>query len=129
MAGAEDEELEPLRARDERVLELVRALDDAVAGAYLVHLVVLPEQARTSQHEVDLLGRAVRMGRGGQLSRRDADAVHTYALRARRGAEHLPRRVHRPLGATVLLDVVPVRDSHAGKSNAIGRVALGVLAR
>src|SRR5688500_14128225 len=38
MPRAEDEVVEPVRAGDERVLELVGAVDDAIAGPHLVHL-------------------------------------------------------------------------------------------
>src|SRR5581483_2969368 len=74
MARSVDEVLEPVGAGDERVLEVVRDLHHAVARAHLVHVAVLPEEARAGEDVVDLLGRAVRMRRRGQLSRRDEDA-------------------------------------------------------
>ena len=76
MARAEDEELEPVRPGDERVLHLVRAVDDAVERPHLVHVSVLPREPGAGEDEVELLRRAVRVGRRRQLARLDADTVH-----------------------------------------------------
>ncbi len=76
VARAEDEVLEPVGPGDERVLHLVRPVDDAVERPHLVHVAVLPREARAGEDEVELLGGAVRVGRSRQLARRDADAVH-----------------------------------------------------
>ena len=112
MARAEDEELEPVGAGDERVLHLVRAVDDAVERPHLVHVSVLPREPGAGEDEVELLRRAVRVRRGRQLARLDADAVHADAARPRCVAEPLPGRVHLALRAAVRLDLVPVRDPH-----------------
>ena len=45
MPRPEREQIEPVRAGHERVLELVRPMDDAVAGPNLVYPVVLPREA------------------------------------------------------------------------------------
>ena len=111
---AEDDVLEPVRPRDERVLELGRAMDDAVAGAHLVDLLVLPVEPRAREHVVDLLRRAVRVRRGRQLPGRDAHEVDADALRAGGLPEPLPGGVHLALCAAVRLDVVPVREAHGG---------------
>ena len=112
VARAEDEVLEAVRAGDEGVLVLVGAVDDAVARTYLVHLLVLPCEPRAGEHEVQLLGRAVRVRRRRQLARRDPDAVDADTARSCRVAEPLPARVHRALRAPVPLHVIPVRDRH-----------------
>ena len=67
------------------------------------------------------------MGRGRQLPGRDADAVEADSLRAGGVPEALPGRVHLALRAPVLLDVVPVRQSHAGNLREDG--GLEVVAR
>ena len=54
MPRAEDDVLEPVRPCDEGVLVLGRALDDAIAGAHLVHPAVLPREPGAREHEVDL---------------------------------------------------------------------------
>ena len=112
-AGREDEVLETVGAGHERVLHLVCAMDHAVAGANLVHCVVLPGEARPTEHEVQLLGGSVRVGRRRKLPRRDVDPVHTDADRAGGAAETLPGRVHLADRAAVPLDVVPVREHGA----------------
>ena len=63
MARPEREEVEPVRPRDERMLVVARALDDAVEGPYLVHSAVLPGEPRAGEDEEELLGRAVRVRR------------------------------------------------------------------
>jgi hypothetical protein len=108
----EDEVLEAVGPGDECVLHLVRVVDDAIERPHLVHLSVLPGEARPREDEVELLGRAVRVRRRRQLPGRDADAVDADASRTGRISEPLPRRVHLALGATMALDVVPVRDGH-----------------
>jgi hypothetical protein len=108
----EDEEIEAVRAGDERVLQLVGALDDAVARADLVDDVVLPGKASSAEDVVDLLGGAVRVWRRRQLPRRDTNAVDADAFRAGGVAEPLPGHIHLALGTVVLLDVVPVREAH-----------------
>ena len=105
-----DEHLEPVRASPERVLLVVGQVDDAVARPELVHLLVLPGEARPAEHEDDLLGRAVRVGRGRQPARIDPDAVHTDRRAAHCIAEPLPARRHLALLAAARLGVVPVRD-------------------
>ena len=112
MPGAEDEVVEAFRPRDERVLELVGAVDDAIAGPDLVHLLVLPREPGAREHVVDLLGGAVRVGRRRQLPRRDANPVEADALRPGRVAEPLPRRIHLALRPMMQLDLVPVSESH-----------------
>ena len=46
MARAEDDVLEPFGPGDERVLEVVGLVDDAVERPHLVHVAVLPREAR-----------------------------------------------------------------------------------
>ena len=116
MARAEDEVLESLGPGDERVLHLVRPVDDAVERAHLVHLAVLPGEPRAGENEVELLGRAVRVWRRRQLARLDADTVHPNGARTRGGAEPLPRRVHFTFGRAEGLDLVPVSDGHRAQS-------------
>ena len=110
--GAEDEVIEPVRAGHEGVLELVGPMDDAVARAYLVHLLVLPREPGAREHEEDLLRGAVGVRRCRQLARGHLDPVHADALRTGGLPEPLPSGVHLALHASVGLDVVPVRDSH-----------------
>src|SRR5205823_1560819 len=75
MARAEDEVLEPIWPRDECVLHLIRAVDDAVEWSHLVHTAGLPCEPRAGEDEKQLLGRAVRVGRRRQPAGSDADAV------------------------------------------------------
>src|SRR6478672_820557 len=112
MARAEDEVLEAVGPGDERVLHLVRPVDDAVEGPHLVHVAVLPGESRSGKDEEELLRGPVRMGRGRQLAGSDADTVDADALGAGSAAEPLPLRVHLPLGRAMELDLVPVRDGH-----------------
>ena len=116
VAGAEHQAVEPVGAGDERVLHLVGAVDHAVAGPHLVHLLVLPGQTGAAQHVVDLLGRAVGVGRGGQPAGSDPHPVDADADRAGRLAELLPGGVHLALGGAMPLDVVPVHDPHGRHS-------------
>ena len=116
MAGAEHQAVEPVGAGDEGVLHLVGAVDHAVAGPQLVHLLVLPGQTGAAQHVVDLLGRAVGVGRRGQPAGSDPHPVDPDADRAGRLAELLPGGVHLALGGAMPLDVVPVNDPHGRHS-------------
>jgi len=68
MPGAEDQHFQPVGAAAERVLEVVRELNDAVAGADLADLLVLPREARAAEDVVDLLGGAVGVRRRGVAS-------------------------------------------------------------
>lgn len=108
-----DEVVETVRTRDERVLVLVRAMDDAVERAHLVHFAVLPREARASEHEEDLLRCAVGVRRSRQLPRRDAHAVDADADGTCRGAEPLPRRVHLAFRPVMRLDVIPMHNRHS----------------
>ena len=105
----------PSAPGDERVLELVRAVDHAVARPELVDVPVLPREARACEDEVDLLGGSVRVRRRRQPARRDPHAVDADAARSGRVAEPLPDRVHLALGAAVGVDVVPVRERHGAR--------------
>ena len=105
-----DQHLEPVGAAAQRVLLVIGEVDDAVAGAQLVDLLVLPGEARPAEHEDDLLGGAVRVGRGRQPARIDPDAVDADRRAADRIAEPLPARRHLALLAAARLGVVPVRD-------------------
>ena len=113
---AEGEVLEPVLARDERVLVLVRAVDHAVARSYLVHVPVLPREPRAGEHEEDLLGGRVRVWRRRQHPGLDAHAVHADGPRPGRMAESLPRRIHLSLRAAEGVDLVPVRERHDSES-------------
>src|SRR5436305_3375748 len=75
VAPAEDEVLEPVGSRNERVLVVVGAVDDAVARPDLMDVAVLPREAGAGEHEEELLRRAVRVRRRRQHPRRDAHAV------------------------------------------------------
>src|SRR5581483_7666705 len=92
---------------------VVGDVDDAVAGANLVHLAVLPGEPVAAEHVDDLLGEAVRVRRRRQPAGIDADAVDADAHGARRVAETLPFRGHLALLEPVRLDLVPVGDPHA----------------
>jgi hypothetical protein len=113
--GAVDEQLEPVVAGDERVLVVVRAVDDAVAGSHLVRVTVLPGEAGSAEDEVDLFGGAVRMGRRGQLPGRDADPVDPDGPRPGGIAEPLPLGVHLALGVLPPRHVVPMCEPHGGR--------------
>src|SRR6476469_9045255 len=54
-----NQHLEPVGPAAQRVLLLVCPVDDAVARAELVHLLVLPGEARTAEDADDHLGRSV----------------------------------------------------------------------
>src|ERR671911_469257 len=54
MPRPEHEVRDPVRSRDERVLHLIRAVDDAVARPHLVDLLVLPSQPGAFEHVIDL---------------------------------------------------------------------------
>ena len=105
-----DQDLEPLRTTSQRVLLVVGEMDDTIARPDLVHLLVLPRQARAAEDEHDLLGRAVRVGR----SREPPDSIRTrltpMPTQPTASPEALPARGHLALLAAVGLDVVPVRD-------------------
>ena len=109
---AESEVLEPLLARDERVLVLVGAVDHTVARSYLVDVPVLPGEPRAGEHEEDLLGGRVRVGRRRQHPGRDAHTVHADGSCSGDVAEPLPRCVHLSLRAAEAFDLVPVRERH-----------------
>ena len=98
MARAEDEVLEPIWPRDECVLHLIRAVDDTVEWSHLVHVSGLPREPRAGEDEVQLLGRAVRVGRRRQPAGSDAYAVDADAAGASRVAEPLPLRIHLAFG-------------------------------
>ena len=98
MARAEDEVLEPIWPRDECVLHLIRAVDDAVEWSHLVYTAGLPCEPRAGEDEKQLLGRAVRVGRRRQPAGSDADAVDADAAGASRVAEPLPLRIHLAFG-------------------------------
>ena len=104
-----DEVLEPVGACAKRVLELVRAVDDAVAGAYLVRGLVLPREAGAAEDEEQLLRRAVRVRR-----RRQHPRLHADAVRRPRAPAAAPSRCHSAstlaLRPAVALDLVPVRQ-------------------
>src|SRR3954454_11688232 len=112
MPRPEDEVLETLGPGNEGVLVLVGPVDDAVARAHLVHVLVLPREAGAGDDVVELLRRAVRVRGRRQHPRADTDAIDAAPDRARRVAEALPARGHCALRAAMPLDVVPVRDSH-----------------
>ena len=124
MSCAEDEVVEAVGTGDEGVLELVGAVDDAVARAYLVHLLVLPREPGAGEHEVDLLGGAVGVRWCRQLPGRDTDPVQADVLRAGGVAEPLPGRVHLALRAPESLDVVPVSQPHGGNLGDDGRLQI-----
>src|SRR5919108_654802 len=81
------EHIEPVLAGAQRVLLRVRTVDDAIAFANLVHLAVLPREARSAQDEEDLLVLDVRRRR--PFPRIDLDPVHGHRD-APRGAAELP---------------------------------------
>ena len=112
MPGPEDDVLEPVGPALERVLEVVRDLDDRVAGTDLADRLVLPEEARAREHERDLLREPVRVRRRREASGLDKHTVESDSLRTGRVAQLLPGRGHRALLATVALDVVPVHRPH-----------------
>ncbi len=112
-ARREDEVLETVGAGHERVLHLVCSMDHAVAAANLVHCIVLPGEARPTEHEVQLLGCSVRVGRRRKLPRRNVHPIHTDADRAGCAAEALPGRIHLADRAAVSLHVVPVGEHGA----------------
>jgi len=95
MARAEDEQVESLRSGAERVLVVVRDLDDRVPRADLADLLVLPGETGAVEDEVDLLRACVPVRRRRQLAGVDADTVDAHASRACGVAEPLPRRSHR----------------------------------
>ena len=105
-----DQHLEPVRTAAQRVLLVVREVDDAVPRPELVDLLVLPGETGAAEHEHDLLRGAVRVGRGRQPSRVDQDAVDSDPGAADRVAETLPARRHLALLGPARLDLVPMRE-------------------
>ena len=105
-----DQDLEPVRAAAQRVLLVIREVDDAVTGPQLVDLLVLPGEARAAEHEDDLLRGAVRVGRGREPSRVDPNSADAESRAADGVAEPLPARRHLALLGPARLDLVPVRD-------------------
>ena len=85
-------------------------MDDAIAGADFVDLVVLPGEPGAAEHEVELLRGTVRVRRRRELARRDADPVHADADGARSAPEPLPEGIHLAFRGVMLVDVVPVHD-------------------
>src|SRR5579885_1927387 len=116
VARAVDQHVEALLSGAQRVLLVVGDVDDAVAGADLVHLAVLPGEPVAAQDVDDLLGDAVRVRRRRQPARVDAHPVHADADRARGVSQALPLGGHLALLQPVRLDVVPVGDSHRADS-------------
>src|SRR5262245_13485949 len=119
MARAEDQRVQAVWTGAQRVLLAVGDVDDRVAGAHLADLLVLPEQARATEDEEDLVGAPMGVRRRREASRRDADAVDADALRAGGVPEPLNREAHRRAVDVTRLHVVPVRDHTLTMSVAI----------
>ena len=81
--------------RPEGVLHLVGPVDHEVAGAHLVHGLVLPRQTGAAEDEVQLFGRAVRVRRRGQLcrARRGPRSTTPAPLPRPRATLHRPRSI------------------------------------
>jgi hypothetical protein len=112
MACSEDQHVEPVGPSPQRVLLVVGEMDDAIAGADVVDLLVLPREARPPEDEDDLLRGTVGVGRSREPARVDAYPVDPDGDGARGVPEPLPARGHLPLLAASGLDLVPMRDHH-----------------
>src|SRR3954471_16430720 len=108
VARPEDEVVETVGPALEGVLEVIRDLDDRVAGAHLADGFVLPLQPGAREHVINLLGEPVRARRRREPAWVDPHTGEPDALRAGRIAERLPRSRHRPLLSALPLDIVPV---------------------
>src|SRR6266511_1746063 len=114
-AGAKSEHVQAAIAAANRVLVEV-VVDDAVAGADLVRLLVDPRQTGAAEHVEDLLCLAMDVRGRRHLARTEFHPSHTTARAPRGGAEVGPGAGHLAPLVAPLLDVVPVRDSHWGDS-------------
>ena len=106
----------------ERVLELVRPLHDAVAGAHLVRLLVLPCEPRPGEHEVDLLRCAVRVRGRRQHPGGHLHAIDAYALGAGGVPQAAPGCVHLPFRKPACRHLVPVDDLRVTHRSIVTRV-------
>src|SRR6266550_8915852 len=113
LARAERDHVEAVVTGADRV-RLVRALvDDAVALADLVRVVVEQRQSRAAEDIEDLLGITVDMRRRRLFARLELDAGHARSPAAGGGAQRRPRAGHLAAFSPEFLDVVPVRNPHA----------------
>ena len=93
---------------------LVRALvDDAVARANLVRVIVEQRQSRAAKHVEDLLGVAVHVRRSRLLTWGKLDAARARARCSGRRTDRGPGAGHLATFAADLFDVVPVCNAHA----------------
>ena len=107
---AEHEHVETVGAGDQRVRFLADTVDDAVAGADLVRLAVLPREAAACEHEEDLLLGDLDVHWRRLLCRGHARASHAD-LDGAGGLTEIPAFVlDGPLGLARRLELVPVRD-------------------
>src|SRR6266516_2881744 len=116
----EREHVEPLVTAADRVRLVEVLVDDAVAGADLVRLLVQPCKPRTGEHVEGLLRLTVHVRRRRHLTGRELDPSNTAAVAAGRGAEVGPRGGHLAALVPPLLDLVPVRDAHGATLNLLG---------
>src|SRR5436190_4722897 len=111
---AEREHLEAAVTGAEGMRLAPRRVHEAVAGTHLVGLAVLPREPRPGEDEEDLLVGAVDVRRRRDLAGAELDAVHADAARAGGAAEVAPGAAERRARRTPGLDLVPVRERHAG---------------
>src|SRR5207244_6611321 len=113
LAGAERDHVAAVVSGANRVSLVGALVDDAVALANLVRVLVQKRQSRAAEHVEDLLGVTVDMRRRRLLAGRELDAGRARLPAAGRTAERRPHARHLAAFAADLLDVVPVRDAHA----------------
>src|SRR5207248_1610099 len=109
-ALSEHEHVEPLVTGSERVRLGARPVDEAVAGADLVDVSVLPRQAGSAEHIEDLLLGAVHVRGRRPLARADLDPLQADGAAAGRAAEVAPGAAEMAEVRAEALGVVPVRD-------------------
>ncbi len=127
-AGAKSEHVQAAIAAANRVLVEV-VVDDAVAGADLVRLLVDPRQTGAAEHVEDLLCLAVDVRGRRHLARTEFHPSHTTARAPRGGAEVGPGAGHLAPLVAPLLDVVPVRDSHGATLDRLITTGIETLSR
>ena len=113
LAHAERDHVETVVAGSNRVCLVGALIDDAVARANLVRVVVEQRQSRAAKHVEDLLGSTVNVRRRRLLAGLELDPGHARFPATGGSAERRQRGGHLASFPADLLDVVPVRDAHA----------------
>src|SRR5256886_4006933 len=129
-ALAERDHVETVVAGADRVLLVQIPVDDAVAGTNLVRVVVEQRQSGTGEDIEDLLRLTVDVGRRRLLAGCELDPARAGARGPGGHAEIGPGAGHLASLVAPLLDLVQVRDTHAGTlGHGLGKSRVAVVYR